>query len=461
MKKAGIIIPIILVVLLFVAVIVVAKIDVLQTTDIVLDEGYTKYEQLKNENLLDDNNQHIIDYSKSDKVCVSFAENKLMEVEYYLDEAYTNKIDETAYLMPGDTIYFKYIGAKGKNKELYKFSRFEIYEITQEFSREILEKLDEEETQYTIPENIKSKEIQVIPLGKYEKRPISFGAFCSGYDNEQESVNAGIWYNGKTELTDGTLNVGPSEVYTLIYKYNADEYFFVKSSPECFSQNQKGKEGTVEFENADSSEAEHPKEFVVELKRYLKLKLEFDKNAKILLNGEQVGEKVKKYEFTSPSKLKFGDTIRIETKGNIKVTDGDYKYISVTRDLENDVYIYLITINSENLNKKMSEKICEKGVEVVENVTITLPSGNYYGNATYKVNGKEVSGEYTFKKGDKLKVEYTITKKGYIFAGQNAVEKLLKIKTKTETIDITLEMDDTYFELLKYFGVEAEKESKG
>lgn len=120
MKKAGIIIPIILVVLLFVAVIVVAKIDVLQTTDIVLDEGYTKYEQLKNENLLDDNNQHIIDYSKSDKVCVSFAENKLMEVEYYLDEAYTNKIDETAYLMPGDTIYFKYIGAKANSEAWYK-----------------------------------------------------------------------------------------------------------------------------------------------------------------------------------------------------------------------------------------------------------------------------------------------------------------------------------------------------
>ena len=188
----------------------------------------------------------------------------------------------------------------------------------------------------------------------------------------------------------------------------------------------------------------------------MKLNLEFEKKAKITLNGDLVDEKVKKYEFTSANKLKFGDAIVIETEGNIQITDGDYKYISVTRDRENEMYKYIITINAENLNKKMSDKICKEGVDVIEDVTITLPSRNDYGNATYKVNSKEIKGKYTLKEGDKIKVEYTIVSNGYIFSGQNAVEKFFKVKTKTETIEITVAMDGTRFDLSKYFKVEKE-----
>lgn len=444
MKKSIIIVSAILIISLIVAIIGVSQIDVLKSSSITEDADYQKYLELKSNGEIDENGEYIIKYEDPDKIRVTFATNKALNVEYYYDEAKTRKIDSVAYLMPADTIYIKCLDS---SENLYKFSRYEIYEFDKDGNCEKALTLTDAESKYTIPENIKSKEVQIRPYGENDKSSIRLSVI----DENGKDIISGEWKNGSTILKDNSLAVGPSESYQLSYTYNTDEFFFVSSSPEC--HNPENINGVINFEGKNSSDEDRPLEYVINLRRYLSLSLSFDKNADIYRKDELLDEKTKKFEFKPEHKLKFGDEITIKTKSDITITDGDYKYISASREWSNseELYIYKIKINDTEIKNQSYE-----GVDIVEDVTITLPEKVPYGNATYKVNGKEVSGTHTFKEGEKLKIEYKIGEDGYIFSGQNVVQKILKIKTKTEEIEIKTEHNNTTLDLSELFKVEKE-----
>lgn len=445
MKKAITIISAILTLGLIVAVICVSQIDILKSSGIAEDDDYHSYLEIKNNGEIDENGDYIIKYEDPEKIRVSFAENKALDVEYYKDEAKTQKIDTVIYLIPGDTIYIKC--NDNSDEALYHFSRYEIYEFDKDGNREKALTLIDKETKYTIPENIKNKEVQIIPYGENDTESI----LLSVKDENGKDVISGEWKNGSTILKDNSLAVGPSESYQLSYTYNTDEFFFVSSSPEC--HNSENINGIINFKSKNSLDEDRPLEYVINLRRYLSLSLKFNKNAEISHNDKVLNDKTKKFEFTAENKLKFGDTITIKTEANIQITDGDYKYISVSREesKSESLYIYKIKIN----DTVMANQNCD-GVDIIEDITITLPEKTPYGKVTYKIDGKEVSGIYTIKEGEKLKIEYKITEDGYIFSGQNSVEKLFKIKSKTEEIEIKPEHNNTTLDLSKLFKVEKE-----
>ena len=444
MKKTIIIVSAILIIGLISAIIAVSQVDVLKSSSIMDDGDYKKYLELKNNGEIDENGDYIIKYSDPDKIRVTFATNKSLNIEYYYDEAKTQKIDGVAYLMPGDTIYIKFVES---NEVLYKFSRYEIYEFDKDGNCEKMLTLTDAETKYTIPENIKNKEVQIRPYGEQNKEVIKLVV----RDENGKDIDSGEWKNGDVVLNDAFLTVGPNESYQLSYTYDTKEYFFVSSSPA--RHNSEEVNGEIKFEGKTFSYEDSPLEYVVNLRRYLSLSLKFDENAEISHNGKVLENKVKKLEFTPEHKLKYGDEITIKTKANITITDGDYKYVSVSREWRNSekLYIYKVKIN----NTEVKDQDCE-GVTTIEDVTITLPSETQYGTVTYKVDGKEVSGTCTLKEGSELKIEYKITKDGYEFGDQNAVQNFFKVKTKTETIKITTEMDGMQLDLSKYFKVEKE-----
>lgn len=444
MKKSIIIVSAILIISLIVAIIGVSQMDVLKISSITEDADYQKYLELKSNGEIDENGEYIIKYEDPDKIRVTFATNKALNVEYYYDEAKTQKIDGVAYLMPGDAIYIKFVES---NEVLYKFSRYEIYEFDKDGNCEKALTLTDSETKYTIPENIKNKEIQIRPYGENDKSSIRLSVI----DENGKDIISGKWENGDIILNSNVLSIGPSESYQLSYTYETDEFFFVNSSPAC--HNYENVNGTVSFTSEISSNEDHPQQYVVELRRYLSLSLKFDKNATIYHKDALLKEKTKNFEFKPEHKLKFGDTITIKTESDITITDGDYKYISVSREWSNseNLYIYKIKINDTKIKNKDFE-----GVTIIKDVTITLPSETPYGTVMYKVDGKEVSGACTLKEGSELKIEYNITKDGYVFSGQNAVEKLFKVKSKTQKIKITTEMDGMRLNLSEYFNVEKE-----
>lgn len=444
MKKSIIVVSAILIISLIVAIIGVSQIDVLKSSSITEDADYQKYLELKSNGEIDENGEYIIKYEDPDKIRVTFATNKALNVEYYYGEAKTRKIDGVAYLMPGDTIYIKCLDS---SEDLYKFSRYEIYEFDKDGNCEKALTLTDAESKYTIPENIKSKEVQIRPYGENDKSSIRLLVI----DENGKDIISGEWKNGSTILKDNSLAVGPSESYQLSYTYNTDEFFFVGSSPKC--HNPENINGVINFESKNSSDEDRPLEYVINLRRYLSLSLKFDKNAEISHNDKVLNDKTKKFEFTAENKLKFGDTITIKTEANIQITDGDYKHISVSREesKSENLYIYKIKIN----DTVMANQNCD-GVDIIEDITITLPEKTPYGKVTYKIDGKEVSGIYTIKEGKKLKIEYKITEDGYIFSGQNSVEKLFKIKSKTEEIEIKPEHNNTTLDLSKLFKVEKE-----
>lgn len=461
MKKIGIIISVLLIVGLIVAIVVATKIDVSKIIGLENDSDYKEYSRLVKNNEVDSSGEYIIKYADPDKVRVSFAKNKALEVKYYSDEANTKEITQTVYLNPGETVYVKLTEAKGSDSNFYKFSRYEIYEITDEHKKERIIKLTEPETKYTIPENFEGKEIQIVPFGEHQKSSIPLSAFWQKGENNRVDVNLGNWFKNDEKISGTHLTVGLSEMYTLKYDYNEDEYFFISSSPECFSFDLD--KGEVEFKSVNSSDSDHPTEYNVELKKYFTLTFKFDENANISLNDDSKNEEAKKlifgknYELDESYKLKYDDIITIETDGNIQIIDGDYQYISATRDEEGKEYkyTYIITIKAENFDKELSEKTCP-GLSVVENVTITLPSKDKYGTYEYKVNSKQVEDGHDFKEGDKLKITYTITKEGYVFSEQSLIDRMRKTKKKTETVTITKELDGTTLKMPEQFKVKKE-----
>ena len=117
-----------LVIVLVVASIIALKSDVLKSANILSDDDYINYITMKDSgNINDDDNMYNVEAIDPDKIRVSFADNKFINIEYYHDDALTQLIKETAYLVPGDSIYIKYIDAKNPNGELYEFLGCDVY----------------------------------------------------------------------------------------------------------------------------------------------------------------------------------------------------------------------------------------------------------------------------------------------------------------------------------------------
>lgn len=449
MKKFTNIILGLLVIVLVVASIIALKSDVLKSANILSDDDYMNYITMKDSgNINDDDNMYNVEAIDPDKIRVSFADNKFINIEYYHDDALTQLIKETAYLVPGDSIYIKYIDAKNPNGELYEFLGCDVYEISATAGRKRIRTLTKDDTAFVIPKDYLGKELQFVPLGEYKKGLIPVSIFHTDIFNNR-TVAIGQWHinDQKVSLSNGALSIGVGESYIVSCKYNTDEYFFVNSYPDCFSH----KNGVITFEQKNASDKDKPTQYEIELKQYLKFNFEFDEKATIYLNDKLVKENVKSYEFTTKDKISYGQKIEINTKSDsIKILGGSYNYITVEREKLSDEYHFVITITDEFQENKSDD--INNGVNILENVNLKLPSNNKYGECLYKVNG-DIIDDYVLKEGDELELEYTITDSNYAFSDNNFIENLFDIKTKKVKIIVQKNMDGKTLELSDYFDV--------
>lgn len=449
MKKISIIVLTILSILLIVIVALFLNGDILEVTDILSDEDYISYMSMKDNGTIDNDNLYNVDSIDPNKIRVSFAKNKFINIEYYSDEALSEEIDETAYLLPGDVICIKLIDVKNPNGELYEFSGCEIYEISSTAGRKRITTLSKDKLMFEIPAEYTGKELQFIPLGEYQKGFIPVSVFHTNVFNVRENA-IGEWFinDQKALVSNGALSIGVGESYIVSCKYDADEYFYVNSYPNCFSQ----KNGVITFEQKNASDDDKPTQYEIELKQYLNFSFEFDEKATIYLNDKLVKENVKSYEFTSKDKISFGQKIEISTKGDtIKILGGDYNYIEVEREKLSDEYHFVITILDEYQENKSDD--INNGVNILENVNYKLQFNNNYGQCEYKVNGKLIDDTYVLKENDKLEIKYTITNDGYTFSDNNFFENLIDIKTKKVSISVKKNMHGKTLDLSDYFEV--------
>lgn len=456
MKKITVFVSGILTVLLIVVTVFTLKGSILESSDIISDDDYINYISMKDNGKIDNDNMYHVDSTDPNKIRVSFGKNEYINIKYYSDAALSKEINGTCYLLPGDSIYIKIIDTKNPVGEMYKFFGCGIYEISSTAGREKITTLTKDNPVFKIPDEYTGKELQFIPLGEYKRGLIPVSVFQTDVFNNKETA-IGEWFinDRKAPISNGALSIGVGESYVVSCKYNTEEFFYVNSYPNCFSN----KNGIITFEQKNSSDNDKPNRYEIELKQYLSFNFEFDKKATIYLNDKLIKEDVKSFEFTLKDKISFGQKIEIKTKSDtIKILGGDYNYINVEREKLSDGYHFVITITDEYRENKSDDK--NNGVIIFENVQIKLQFDNKYGKCEYKVNGKilddtyaikENDHTYLLKENDELELKYRITNGNYIFSDNNFFERFSK--TKKLTITINKNMNGKYFELSDYFDV--------
>lgn len=258
---------------------------------------------------------------------------------------------------------------------------------------------------YEIPLEYNGTEIAIFPIGQYENRLLTLDDYYITDEGEfRELTSIGTWEVDGKRYDESQAEISSLGGYIVRYTYDTENYFYVDSEPECFSQN--SEEGRVEF--WESGITEENKRYSVELHPYLTVSIQLDEQGTISLNG-QAAEAVKKNKIWT-AKLQYGDKIVIETTGSYTIVDGDYQHIQETADpLINGVSRYTLTVTQEqaaNTNRKI--------------YTVTLDPNAKYGECIYTLDGEVVSGTIRVKEGQKLTLKYTITNNDYDFKQESS-----------------------------------------
>ena len=417
---------------------------------------YILYEEYRDAGKLDDEGQYIAENNTEDalsaqekedgQIRVTFAKNGYLEIWYYVDETMTTPIvADTSYMYPGDSLYAKVIDYHNDNSNQYRLAEFRIieYDADGHISNQYRQEAEDGELEYEIPSDFKGSELSIVPVGKYLDRDISMKVFYKDDSGIERTLgNAGTWTINDDIVEGDNAQINPLEAYALKFTYDTDNFFYVGCEPESFSKDP-GASGVVEFWEADATDDNL--KYSVELHPYLKLSISFDKEAKVSVNRGDA-EIIKKNKTWSSDKLRYGDSITIETAGVCTITDGSYRHISATKDPIADGYRYTLKVVQEAADNSAEELIPIVPVNRVFDVN--LDTNGKYGIGTYKLDGKEVSGEVQLQEGQELTLTYKITDKKCSFADKSDgaggfIRDLFKPKERTISIPITANLDGT------------------
>lgn len=424
----------------------------LEKSGILETEEYLQYQEYLETGMLDENGQYwdsILEEDSADaqdssvgKIHVTFANNPYLSISYYTDASMKTPIDTSScYMNPGDTIYAKFEGHFNPNSNLYRLAEFRIVEYyadgtsAKKLSMEAIGGVME----YEIPSNFMSPGISIIPIGEYPDRNLSLSVYYVDDDGNKCSLgNAGTWSINKENIDGNIAQISPIEPYVLRFTYDKENYFYVSCEPAGFTKDP-GKEGFVEFYEAEPTDAD--KSYSVELHKLLSLSLKFSEEAKVKVNNEDF-ERIKKNGVWSRNNLKYGDCIIIETSGVPSIDTGDYQHISATKDplVEGDRYTLTVIQSAEG----NAAEVLKETVYVTRTFDVTLSTECKYGTCTYKLDGKEVSGTIKVREDQKLTLNYQITDKEYKFADKSGLSfDILTPYKRTIEIPITSDIDGT------------------
>lgn len=431
----------------------------LEKSGILEDQEYQQYSEMKQNNQLGEDGtfndtdvftETTVTDVADGSVHVTFAENRYLDIQYYLDSDMTQRIDTTqCYLNPGDTIYAS-VESKNPNSNLYALSTYRIYEYDSEntVKNETTYPIeDKDNLVYQIPSTFTGSEISIVPIGEYPDRKLTMKAFyIDDSQQEKELANAGTWTINDEECTGNSASISPIVSYVLKYKFDKDNYFFVAASPKCFTE-QPDQKGIVEFLEANPTD--EGMEYSVELHPYLTLTISLSENGTISLD-DNIAETIKKNKSWTCEKLKYGDVLVVESAGECKISAGDYKHIKVSKDPITHGYRYTLQIVAETTDTISDD------IDIDEYVTITLPETAAHGTCKYKLDGKSVSGTVQLQESQKLTVTYAITDSDYEFENANVwnwMQGIVGNMEKTETIAVDSSMNNTTIDPDAFFSI--------
>ena len=299
----------------------------LDTSEISLDEDYERYVNLREEDKLSPEGYYTGEDLLAEgygempetegKVHVTFAENAFLETAYFYDAALTEPIDTSmCYLEPETCIYASEPVVTDTAGNAYEFSDFRVWKYNSEGERdgEIHTEITEENLVIKIPSDSSVTDISIEPVGKYRERVLSLKDYYMDENGNPQELT-GTWFvNGKA-YTEETVTVSAAVPCTVQYQYDVQKYFFVTSSPECFSHNPTG--GKVHFTETEASGKNDS--YSVELRPCIDAVIETDGWKLVTVKVDGV-EQTLPYTFR---KLKSGDTITIETSSSYKLICDD------------------------------------------------------------------------------------------------------------------------------------------
>lgn len=434
----------------------------LEKSGILENEDYLQYQQYQEAGCLDENGQYydtnLLDNQEkpSGKIHITFAENRYLDICYYMDSSMKTLIDTSScYLDHGDRLYAKVVECVNPNSNLYRLAEYRIMEYDAEgtVKNEYVQEVENDLLEYEIPGNFTSSEMSIIPVGEYQDRNLSMSVYyVDDKGNKCSLGNAGVWSINNNNIDGNTSSISPVESYVMKYTYDTDNYFYVGCEPECFTKDP-ASAGFVEFWEADPAGADI--NYSVELHKFLNLSLKFGADAKVKINQGDF-EIIKKDKVWNNRKLQYGDSITIETSGNCAITDGDYRHVRATKDpiLNGYRYTFKIVPTVENNAADVLKKVID--VKCIFNVT--LDTNCDYGICTYKLDGKTVSGVIQVQEGQELSVIYKITDKNYSFADKSEgirgfIHDIIKASERSVAIPITSDLEGTTVDADDWFDI--------
>lgn len=452
MKKVFVLILTLIVLLLIGCSAVEGKLEqvMLEKSGILEHKEYLDYQQYQKAGRLDKEGYYIDPDSDEEsgnkpeghdgKIHITFAENRYLIIEYYAESVMGTPIDTTScYMNPGDILYAKVIECVNPNSNLYQLAEYRIIEYDAEgkIKSEYTQKAQNGELEYKIPSNFTGTEMSIVPVGEYPDRELSMIVYyIDDNGNTCRLESAGHWSINNKEINGNTAKISPIESYVLKLAYDTENYFYVGCEPRCFTRDPAGK-GFVEFWEVDATDEDMS--YAVELHKFLNLSLEFEEDAKVSINQSDF-ETIKKNKVWGNQKLQYGDSIVIETSGDCTITDGDYQHISATKDPIVNGYRYTLKVvqNAEG----SSADVLKQTVNVKRTFDIKLDTRCNYGICTYKLDGKNVSGNVQVQEGQELTVTCKITDKNYTFADGSQgvggfIHDIFKSTERTVAIPIT------------------------
>ncbi len=297
---------------------------VMHASGIEEDQDYQRYIELDGSGDLNENGEfkeldkaeYQVEVQETDKsVHVTIAQNSFLEIEYFYDSGLTEKVaGNSIFLNPGDRLFCSQPECDNAYSNTYVFSQFQIFEFDEEGNKgDLWSTTGENNIVLDIPKDFEGTELSVMPVGKYEKRDITFNAFYYDEDSARKKV-PGVWLVNDVVCSDDTADVGASDSYTVKYQYDENAYYYVNANPLPYNSDIPG---VVEFKKATALNSTD--NYSVQLHKLIEAEFSCENGKKSITSIEKNGVLVEDFDNKRLGGLKGGDKLVITTNENYRI----------------------------------------------------------------------------------------------------------------------------------------------
>ena len=311
---------------------------VMRKSGITEDADYQRYLELEEDGRLNPDGSYTGDegeyQEREGNIHVTFMRNAYISVAYYADAAHTLPLERECYLLPGDCLFYSVPRLTDPPGSLYRFQDFHAWEADGE--REVPLTVDKMGMVLTIPKTVHTGELMIAPLGEFQNRTVTLFAYTTDSNGEEREVRSSCeWHIGQRVFHNDSVTLGPSDLEEIRFYYDNDEYYFVRSEPEAYYQDDT--EGFVIFPLLTGDERKSG--FSVELRHYYTLRAEGD------LQGFYDSADLKRYadSASEPVLLRHGDSVFIDLKKGYTLRSNEAE-IPAPEILSGGRYRYTLTV---------------------------------------------------------------------------------------------------------------------